>query len=184
MITLFSKIEEGNKVLETCAGNGGKTAHLVDLIPNIDITAFDIHENKLNNLTTRMARLGKRSVRTLVNTPENQEKVKQKMDVIYMDMPCTGSGTIKRQPDLKYKINQKSLDEKIALQRAIFNDFSPMLKDNGRIIYSTCSILEAENERQIEWIEKKGYHCSRMLNLDPAKYPGDGFFMAEIIKKV
>ena len=117
-----------------------------------------------------------------------KEKVLEKYqgiaNILCMDVPCTGSGTLKRQPDIKYRINQNILDEKIALQRELFHLFDKSLKPGGQLLYSTCSLFTSENESQVDYFKQHGYELEDQLLLEPGKYEGDGFFMARMRKKV
>ena len=110
------------------------------------------------------------------------EKYQGMADILCMDVPCTGSGTLKRQPDIKYRITLENLDEKIALQRELFHLFDKALKTGGQLLYSTCSLFQSENQNQIEYITQNGYELEDQLLLEPRNYEGDGFFMARLRK--
>jgi 16S rRNA (cytosine967-C5)-methyltransferase len=111
------------------------------------------------------------------------EKYKNMADIICMDMPCTGSGTLKRQADIKYRISEKILEERLGSQREVFHLFDKTLKSGGQLLYSTCSLFKSENNEQIKYIISQGYSLEDELLLEPSQYPGDGFYMARLRKK-
>lgn len=183
IISLIVPIPEKSTILETCAGNGGKSTHILDQISsNSQLISMDIDENKINHLKLRVSRLFNKKIKTEIAEPDQIDAYVQKIDMMYMDMPCTGSGTIKRQPDLKYRITKQDVLKKALLQRQIFENFDLCLKPKGTLIYSTCSLFKAENESQIEWIVSRGYTLSYSATFHPSMYLGDGFFVAVLTK--
>jgi 16S rRNA (cytosine967-C5)-methyltransferase len=182
-ISQFSDISKAKKIIESCAGNGGKSTHILDLTSeNIQLVSFDIEESKLKHLDKRVARMFGKKVKTELANDANMDKYKNFADVLFMDVPCSGSGTIRRQADLKYRIYEAPLIEKWHLQKQIIENFVPTLKSGGKLIYSTCSIFPSENDDQVQWIESRGFTCTKKQTLLPGEYEGDGFFVAELIK--
>jgi 16S rRNA (cytosine967-C5)-methyltransferase len=182
-ISQFSDISKAKKIIESCAGNGGKSTHILDLTAeNTQLVSFDIEESKLKHLDKRVARMFGKKVKTELANDANMDKYKNFADVLFMDVPCSGSGTIRRQADLKYRIYEAPLIEKWHLQKQIIENFVPTLKSGGKLIYSTCSIFPSENDDQVQWIESRGFTCSKKQTLLPGEYEGDGFFVAELIK--
>lgn len=182
-ISQFSDISKAKKIIESCAGNGGKSTHILDLTAeNTQLVSFDIEEQKLKHLEKRVSRMFGKKVKTEMANDTNMDKYKNFADVIFMDVPCSGSGTLRRQADLKYRIYEAPLIEKWHLQKQIIENFIPTLKPGGKLIYSTCSIFPSENEDQVLWIESRGFTCNKKQTLLPSEYDGDGFFVAELTK--
>jgi len=183
LLTEFIGIENIGTIIESCAGQGGKTAHIVDKTRKSLHIAFDNDRKKLLHLVERIKKWKDHKV---VNEYANEKtiaKYHDLADTLIMDVPCTGSGTLKRQADLKYRINHIILDEKTSTQRMIFHNFHPTLKSGGTLIYSTCSLFQSENEKQIDYIISQGYELISSLNIEPCKYDGDGFYVAKLRKK-
>jgi 16S rRNA (cytosine967-C5)-methyltransferase len=117
------------------------------------IYAFDVSEKRLANLKKRLKRSGASNITMQRISNENDIKIKRlrgKFDRVLVDSPCTGLGTLRRNPDLKWKHNEKSLNELISKQEAILNAASSLCKVGGYLVYATCSILKDENENQVE----------------------------------
>lgn len=183
IISLMHPVPEKATILESCAGNGGKSTHILDIMPSSSqLISMDIEEKKLDHLKVRVSRLFNKKIKTELAIADQIDKYVQKIDVLYMDLPCTGSGTIKRQPDLKYRITNEDVLKKALLQRQIIENFDACLKPQGTLIYSTCSIFKSENEDQVEWLVSRGYTLLDSLHLLPSQYEGDGFYVA-VLKK-
>lgn len=185
ILTEFIDLSKANTIIESCAGNGGKTSHLVDKTreKNPLILSFDIEKKKIEHLQKRISKWKNHKLVTEVAKEKEISKYENIGDILYMDMPCSGSGTLKRQADLKYRISEKNLNEKIEQQRQVFNLFSSTLKSGGTLVYSTCSLFKSENDTQLEFIIAQGYELIDKLLLEPKDYAGDGFFVAKLIKK-
>ncbi|MBL8952607.1 MAG: RsmB/NOP family class I SAM-dependent RNA methyltransferase, partial [Myxococcaceae bacterium] len=133
------------KVVDACAGAGGKTLQLAAQMKNRgDLYAFDIDPRRLEELKIRARRDSVHNVRIhiLPNVPD----LAGKADRVLVDAPCTGTGTLRRKPDARYRIREEQVAEYAAKQRALLEQFAPMVKPGGRLIYGTCSILREENE--------------------------------------
>lgn len=184
IITEFIDFSQAEVIIESCAGNGGKTSHILDKTRknNPLIVAFDKERKKLEHLTTRIARWADHKVVTEMAKEKTVAKFEEMADILCMDMPCTGSGTLKRQADLKYRISKKDIEEKQIVQRELFELFDNTLKKGGTLLYSTCSIFQSENQKQVEYILSKGYRLEADLLLEPRNYNGDGFYVAQLIK--
>ena len=146
--------DRGQMVADFCAGAGGKSLALSSLMKNTGrIYAFDVSEKRLANLKQRLKRSGASNITMQRINNENDIKIKRlkgKFDRVLVDSPCTGLGTLRRNPDLKWKHNEKTLNELISKQEAILNAASSLCKIGGYLVYATCSILEDENENQVE----------------------------------
>ena len=141
-------------VVDFCAGAGGKTLLLGALMRSQGrLYAFDVSQPRLSKLTPRLARSGLSNVHPQVLDSERDAKVKRlagKIDRVLVDAPCTGFGTLRRNPDLKWRQPASALDELPARQLAILTAASTLVKPGGRLVYATCSVLPAENERVVE----------------------------------
>ncbi len=182
-LSILSNPQDNTKILESCAGNGGKTTHLLDLTKSITLHAMDIEPKKLQHLEQRVQRMFGKKVKTFEATAEEISNHKAWADALYLDVPCSGSGTFRRQADLKYRINEAFIQQKVMTQQSIIESFMLTTKENTSIHYSTCSLFADENEKQIEFIEKQGFKCQSFQKLETYKYSGDGFFWAHFTKK-
>jgi 16S rRNA (cytosine967-C5)-methyltransferase len=185
IITEFMDFSNATTIIESCAGHGGKTSHILDKTraTNPLIISCDKDKKKLETLLVRIAKWKNHKVVTEQAKDKLLEKYENMADIICMDMPCTGSGTLKRQADIKYRISEKILEERVASQREVFHLFDSTLKSGGQLLYSTCSLFKSENNEQIEYIVSQGYSLEDELLLEPSQYPGDGFYMARLRKK-
>jgi 16S rRNA (cytosine967-C5)-methyltransferase len=185
ILTEFIDLSAANTIIESCAGNGGKTSHLMDKTreKNPLILAFDTEKKKIEHLQKRLSKWKNHKLVTEQAKEKEIVKYDNIGDILYMDMPCTGSGTLKRQSDLKYRISEKNIAEKTSQQQLVFNLFNATLKSGGTLVYSTCSLFKSENEAQLEFIISQGYELIDKLILEPKDYPGDGFFVAKLKKK-
>ncbi len=177
------------KILDLCAGAGGKTLHLSDLIKNKGkIYATDYKASRLKNLQQRAEQAGCENIEII---DYDDAKELKDIDIILIDAPCSGTGTFKRQADLKYKITEEKIFEYVAIQASLLDTYKKVLNKNGKIIYATCSVLPQENEKQIEQFLNKNnvgdaslkhqhWQLIKSKQLLPTEYNGDGFFMAEI----
>lgn len=182
-IAPFLKVEPGMRVLDACAGAGGKTLHLAALMKNKGkILATDIHEWKLKELRKRSSRAGV----DIIETKEINSKVikrwKQTVDRLLLDVPCSGMGVLRRNPDTKWKMSPARIDELISIQADIINRYSQVVKSGGLMVYSTCSIWPQENQMQIEQFLKNhsDWKLLEEQTLLPTEQDQDGFYMARL----
>lgn len=142
--------KRGDMVADFCAGAGGKTLAMgADMRSTGRLYAFDTSAHRLDALKPRLARSGLSNVQTAAISHERDERVKRlsfKMDRVLVDAPCSGTGTMRRSPDLKWRLKAKDIDELVGLQTSILNNAAKMVKPGGRLVYATCSLLKAENE--------------------------------------
>ncbi len=201
-IALLADARPGQRVIDFCAGAGGKTLAMAASMENKGrILAWDISEKRLGQINIRLKRAGAHNVQTHVLESENDAFIKRHKataDRVLVDAPCSGSGTWRRNPDLKWRFNQKDLDEVCEVQKSILQSSSRLVKVGGRLIYATCSILKDENEAQVENFLKLNNHfvvvdAKKIWNKDsptevgdentyfsvnPHKDGSDGFFAA------
>lgn len=151
-IGYFLDVKEGQRVVDACAGAGGKTLHIAALMKNKgQIVALDIFSWKLAELKRRAKRAGAHNVETrLIDDNKVIKRLHNTADRLLIDAPCSGLGVLKRNPDSKWKIDQDFIDRIKKEQQQILQDYSKMVKKGGQMVYATCSILPSENNLQVE----------------------------------
>lgn len=148
LLSLLLEPRRGEMVVDFCAGAGGKTLHLSALMANSGtLYAFDVSAARLERLTPRMRRAGLSNVRPVVITNEREARVQRlrgKIDRVLVDAPCSGTGTLRRNPDIKWRT--VDLAALVDTQGRILKAAAGLLKPGGRLLYATCSLLEEESE--------------------------------------
>lgn len=204
LLAAVCDVKPGMRVVDFCAGAGGKTLALSAMMQNKGVLhACDVHSKRLENLGKRTKRAGVHNVQTHLLSSERDKWVKRnvgKMDVVLIDAPCTGTGTWRRSPDAKWNLQEEDLNNLIKVQNDILESAARLLKPGGKLLYATCSLLEDENEQQIELFlsENKSFSAGKITTLDvnddlyylrnhqlrtfPAKSKMDGFFIAALEK--
>jgi 16S rRNA (cytosine967-C5)-methyltransferase len=140
-------------VLDVCAGAGGKTLELAALMKNRgEIFATDINGFRLEELRKRTKRAGVQNVRVQeIETIEDLvDRYKAFFDIVFVDAPCSGLGTIRRNPGMKWMVTEQTVKEVSEKQKAILHSSVPLVKPEGRLVYATCTLLRQENEEVIE----------------------------------
>lgn len=196
------------RVVDACAGAGGKTLQLAAQMKNRgDLHAMDVDEGRIDDLRKRARRDGVHNVRTQVIPAEGSSvdealaPLKGKADRVLVDAPCSGTGTYRRKPDARYRLNPEELARHVARQKTLLERFSTLVKPGGRLIYGTCSILREENEAVVEDFLSRhpdfsvrpvaeqlgpelGARVSRgpFLRLAPHTHGTDGFFGAILVR--
>ncbi|MBN1664722.1 MAG: 16S rRNA (cytosine(967)-C(5))-methyltransferase RsmB [Deltaproteobacteria bacterium] len=153
MIARLADPRRGDRILDLCAGTGGKTTHLAAIMGNEGhITAIDVSRQKLAALKKNAERLGVSIIHTLPGDAAGSLKIdtQQKFDKILIDAPCSGLGSLRRNPEIKWRLTPQDIDKSAALQRCLIRNAVHYIKDGGRLIYSTCTNLPEENEDIIE----------------------------------
>ncbi len=176
----FVHVEPGQVVVDACAGAGGKTIHLGALLSGQgELHAFDVHPEKLEALSGRASRAGVR-VLTAVVSPAILTKLDSRADRVLVDAPCSGTGTLRRQPDLKFRISAASLAETQKLQRELLAQFARLVRPGGKFVYATCSVLPSENEEQAKWFSSQhsDFVFEEERRISPEVTGWDGFYMA------
>jgi len=196
--------KRGEMVVDFCAGAGGKTLLLGALMRNTGrLYAFDVSDKRLANLKPRLARSGLSNVHPGRIEHERDTKIKRlsgKADRVLVDAPCSGLGTLRRNPDLKWRQSEASVTELTAKQTSILDAASTLVRQGGRLVYATCSLLSAENDAIVaaflekhpdfsllpasSVLGKQGIACDGdVLRLLPHKHNTDGFFAAALERK-
>ncbi len=176
----------GDHVLDFCAGSGGKSLAIAPKMGHRgQLYLHDIRPAALREAKKRLHRAGIQNAQILQHDAPHKHSLKRTMDWVLVDAPCTGTGTFRRNPDMKWKFEESTLTRLIEEQRTIFKEALDFVKPNGKIIYATCSVLPMENERQAEFFEHT-YGLERACNpfsSFPKKEEMDGFFGIIFTKK-
>lgn len=184
----FLEIEPGMKVVDACAGAGGKTLHLAALMQNKGkIIALDVHDWKLNELRRRCARAGVDVAETrVIEGTKTLKRIAGYADRLLLDVPCSGLGVLRRNPDAKWKLSDTEIDRLIVEQQDILVRYSAIVKPGGKMVYATCSILPSENELQVQkFLAAHGdqWTLEEELKINPAETGHDGFYAARLSRK-
>lgn len=186
LIAPFLQLKEGMKVIDACAGAGGKSLHIAAMMKNKgEIISMDIEERKLTELKRRADRAGVRIIKTQLINAATISKFKNTADRLLLDVPCSGLGVIRRNPDAKWKLNLDFINQIKKTQQDIICNYSQMLKPGGIMVYATCSILPSENQKQVEEFLIKNKNNFEFID-DRKVLPSegfDGFYIAAIRKK-
>lgn len=204
LLALLLAPKRRDMVVDFCAGAGGKTLLLGALMRNTGrLYAFDVSDKRLANLKPRLARSGLSNVHPARIEHERDQKIKRlagKADRVLVDAPCSGLGTLRRNPDLKWRQDEKSIAELTVKQASILDAASTLVRPGGRLVYATCSLLGEENDAIVAaFLEKhpdfslllangilgkQGIACDGdVLRLLPHKHNTDGFFAAAMERK-
>jgi 16S rRNA (cytosine967-C5)-methyltransferase len=201
LLALLVGSKRGEMVIDFCAGAGGKTLLLGAMMCSTGrLYAFDVSAKRLAKAKPRLARSGLSNVVPVVIDSENDVRVKRlagKAQRVLVDAPCSGIGTLRRNPDLKWRQHPGALAELCDLQRRILASASRCVAPGGRLVYATCSVLPEENQAQVEWFLNKYPHFVQidvremldertgdlvcdgpLLQLRPDRHETDGFFAA------
>ncbi|MEM5435060.1 RsmB/NOP family class I SAM-dependent RNA methyltransferase [Paraburkholderia diazotrophica] len=197
--------KRGEMVVDFCAGAGGKTLALGAMMRSTGrLYAFDISDRRLAKLKPRLARSGLSNVNPVLIDSEHDAKIKRlagKIDRVLVDAPCSGLGTLRRNPDLKWRQSPESIAELTPKQLSILTSAARLVKKGGRLVYATCSILEAENEgvvqrfladhpdfelvpaRDVLAEQRIDLEMGDFLSLWPHRHSTDGFFAAVLERR-
>lgn len=178
----FLQPAPGLRVIDACAGAGGKTLHLAALMRNRGrLVALDVEPAKLEELKKRARRAGVDNLEVRhIESSKTIKRLENTADRLLLDVPCSGLGVLRRNPDAKWKLSPSFIDEVRGLQQHILNDYETMLKPGGLMVYSTCSIMPSENENQVKTFleQQKGkFELISERHCWPSE-GFDGFYMA------
>jgi 16S rRNA (cytosine967-C5)-methyltransferase len=177
--------QPGERIIDACSGAGGKSLHLAALINDQGrVFAMDTAPRKLEELKRRAKRANASCIspKPIVDsTPADFEHV---ADRLLIDAPCSGLGTLKRQPDLKWRLKPAQIQRTRGIQADLLEHYPRMLKPGGRLVYATCSILPSENRNPIDRLLASGnYTLIAEQTVSPAATGFDGFYAATLVKK-
>ncbi len=183
MVSILLGPKPGMRVIDVCAGEGSKTLHLAALMKNKGkIIAMDTQEWKLKELRRRAVKASAENIETrTVDSSKAYKRLKGTADKVLLDAPCSGLGTLRRNPDIKWKITHSDLERLKELQRDLLDRYSPLLKIGGHMVYSVCSILLSEGEEQIKDLLKRNNNELKLIEEKrywPDTDDTDGFYMA------
>ena len=152
LVAYFLDVQPGMRVVDTCAGAGGKTLHLASLMENKgQLIAMDLYESKLKQLKIRAKRNGAFNIEPrVIESTKTIKKLHEKADRVLIDAPCSGLGVLKRNPDSKWKLQPEFIDNIRKVQAEVLENYSKIVKPGGKLVYATCSVLPSENQEQIK----------------------------------
>ncbi len=188
LVAAFLEVEPGMKVVDTCAGAGGKTLHLASLMENKgQIIAMDIYESKLKKLKVRARRNKAHNIdMRVIDSTKPIKKLYNKADRVLIDAPCSGLGVIRRNPDSKWKLQPEFIENIKKVQQEVLQSYSKMVKPGGKMVYATCSILPSENRKQVDKFltseSGKEFTFVKEKNVFAHISGFDGFYMALLEK--
>lgn len=189
MVAQFLEVQPGMRVVDTCAGAGGKSLHLAALMENKgQLIATDIYDNKLKELKRRARRAGAHNIEPrVIDSTKVVKKLYGSADRVLIDAPCSGLGVLSRNPDAKWKLQPEFIETIKMTQEEILKQYSKMVKDGGKLVYATCSVLPSENEEQVEKFlaseDGKNFSLKDQQKILSSETGFDGFYMALLEKK-
>lgn len=184
LVAPFLAPSPGMRVVDACAGGGGKTLHLAALLQNRgSIIALDTMAWKLDELRARARRAGATNIEArAIESRKTIKRLYESADRLLLDVPCSGLGVLRRNPDAKWKLQPEQISQLNTTQQEILQAYSPITKPGGRMVYATCSVLPSENEAQISrFLESpagKDFTLLGEQRILPQDNGFDGFYMA------
>ncbi|WP_323787994.1 RsmB/NOP family class I SAM-dependent RNA methyltransferase [Psychroserpens sp.] len=189
LVAEFLDVKPGMRVVDACAGAGGKALHIAALMENKgQVIALDIYGNKLNELKRRAKRNGAFNIETrAIESTKVVKKLYDKADRVLIDAPCSGLGVLRRNPDAKWKLQPEFIEDIKKTQQEILQQYSRIVKAGGKLVYATCSVLPSENRKQVDIFLTselgKEFTFIKENNVYAHKSGFDGFYMALLEKK-
>jgi 16S rRNA (cytosine967-C5)-methyltransferase len=189
LVAAFLGVAPGMRVVDTCAGAGGKTLHLASLMENKgQLIAMDLYESKLKQLKLRAKRNGAFNIEyRIIDTTKVIKKLHEKADRVLIDAPCSGLGVLKRNPDAKWKLQPEFIDNIRKVQSEVLENYSKIVKPGGKLVYATCSILPSENQEQVTKFLKteigQQFKLEKDCKILSSESGFDGFYMALLERK-
>ncbi len=185
----FLGVKPGMYVVDACAGAGGKSLHIAAMMQNKGrILSLDVAANKLEQLKIRSKRAAVTILKTqLIRSHKSIEQLYGLADRLLLDVPCSGLGTLRRSPQIKWRFNAKLLTKTLHLQQKILREYAPICKKGGQMVYATCSVLPSENQEQVAAFLSSDFGASFKLIKEQVILPQDqgydGFYMALLERK-
>ena len=189
LVAGFLDVKPGMRVVDTCAGAGGKTLHMASLMENKgQLIAMDLYESKLKQLKLRAKRNGAFNIEyRIIDSTKVIKKLHEKADRVLIDAPCSGLGVLKRNPDSKWKLQPEFIDNIRKVQSEVLESYSKIVKPGGKLVYATCSVLPSENQEQVEKFLKteigKQFTFIEDRKMLASESGFDGFYMALLERK-
>lgn len=186
LIAPFLQPQPGDRIIDACAGAGGKTLHLAALMRNRGrIIAMDVGEKKLLELQKRARRARVDIIETrVIASSKVIKRLHDSADRVLLDVPCSGLGVLRRNPDSKWKLTLEEVLRLKGLQAEILSNYSLMVKRGGKLVYSTCSVLPSENQNQIAGFlqSRPDWQMEEEKSVWPRQGGGDGFYMVRLVR--
>lgn len=189
LVAGFLDVKPGMRVVDTCAGAGGKTLHMASLMENKgQLIAMDLYESKLKQLKLRAKRNGAFNIEyRIIDSTKVIKKLHEKADRVLIDAPCSGLGVLKRNPDSKWKLQPEFIDNIRKVQSEVLESYSKIVKPGGKLVYATCSVLPSENQEQVEKFLKteigQQFTFIEDRKMLASESGFDGFYMALMERK-
>lgn len=189
LVAQFLDVQPGMRIVDACAGAGGKTLHMASLMQNKgQLIAMDLYESKLKQLKLRAKRNGAFNIEyRIIDSTKVIKKLHEKADRVLIDAPCSGLGVLKRNPDSKWKLQPEFIDNIRKVQSEVLESYSKMVKPGGKLVYATCSVLPSENQEQVKKFlateTGKNFTFVKDLPLLASESGFDGFYMALMERK-
>lgn len=189
LVAPFLDVKPGMRVVDACAGAGGKTLHIASLMENKgQLIAMDLYESKLKQLKLRAKRNGAFNIEyRIIDSTKVIKKLHEKADRVLIDAPCSGLGVLKRNPDAKWKLQPEFIDNIKKVQAEVLDNYSKMVKPGGKLVYATCSVLPSENQEQIKHFLStdmgKNFTFVKESKILASESGFDGFYMALLERK-
>ncbi len=176
--------QPGERIIDACSGAGGKSLHIAALLGNEGrVFAMDVDAKKLAELERRAKRAGATCVKSKQITATTPADFAEIADRLLIDAPCSGLGTLKRQPDLKWRLKPAQLERVRGIQKELLASYTAMLRPGGTLVYATCSILPSENRAAVDsLLESGGFTLFSERPVSPAGTGFDGFYSASLVK--
>ena len=189
LVAAFLDVKPGMRVVDTCAGAGGKTLHLASLMENKgQLIAMDLYESKLKQLKLRAKRNGAFNIEyKIIDSTKVIKKLEEKADRVLIDAPCSGLGVLKRNPDAKWKLQPEFIENIKKVQSEVLESYARIVKPGGKLVYATCSVLPSENQNQINHFLTtemgKNFTFVEDRKILASESGFDGFYMALLERK-
>ena len=189
LVAAFLDVKPGMRVVDTCAGAGGKTLHIASLMENKgQLIAMDLYESKLKQLKLRAKRNSAFNIEyRIIDSTKVIKKLHEKADRVLIDAPCSGLGVLKRNPDAKWKLQPEFIDNIRKVQAEVLENYSKIVKPGGKLVYATCSILPSENQEQVQHFLTteigKQFQFVEDRKILASESGFDGFYMALLERK-
>lgn len=189
LVAHFLDVKPGMRVVDTCAGAGGKTLHMAALMENKgQLIAMDLYESKLKQLKIRAKRNSAFNIEyRIIDSTKVIKKLQEKADRVLIDAPCSGLGVLKRNPDAKWKLQPEFIDNIRKVQAEVLESYSRIVKPGGKLVYATCSVLPSENQEQVQNFLKtengKKFTFIKDQKVLASESGFDGFYMALLERK-
>ena len=189
LVAHFLEVKPGMRVVDACAGAGGKTLHIASIMENKgQLIAMDLYESKLKQLKLRAKRNSAFNIEyRIIDSTKVIKKLHEKADRVLIDAPCSGLGVLKRNPDAKWKLQPEFIENIKKVQTEVLENYSKMVKPGGKLVYATCSVLPSENQEQIKHFLSgetgKNFTFVKDSKILASDSGFDGFYMALLERK-